>query len=358
VVGIHVAAPLHVESLASPKLTDAARRLGGSDVAAFHELCGEGFVAARAVGGQWIAEVEVDPADAPRAAAKLTTGTWSEPEPFQAALEQLVAGHRVTARVLPDGDRARAEPIATEGLAAHAAGFPATLTEAEAVPYLATFAPYTEASLSGVLLPDAEALDPRDVAALVFRGTRAATSERASRAAEMRAAQVQREPEPASGPESPLRAPFVLDDSSLRSAPAASAAAPRAGAAAAPVAVHKVAALVFDTAAAIPVYATTSAPAGVYAEQVRQRAYWVPGAATGSLAVTGAIAEAKEGTPTRGTTVVVAESGGTTVVLTDAGPVAGVHAEPAGERRAWIAGVVEPDAVQRAALAAAVAAAD
>jgi hypothetical protein len=80
--------------------------------------------------------------------------------------------------------------------------------------------------------------------------------------------------------------------------------------------------------------------------------------AVASPAATRAIALAKAATPVRGTTVVVADDGRTTVVMTDAAPVEGVHAAPAGERRAWIAGVTAPDAAQREALAAAVAAAD
>ena len=75
VVGVHVGAQVAVESLASPRLTDAARRLAGSDETAFRDLCGDGFVAARALGDQWLAELEVQGSEAVRALGRLDTGT-------------------------------------------------------------------------------------------------------------------------------------------------------------------------------------------------------------------------------------------------------------------------------------------
>ena len=70
-----------------------------------------------------------------------------------------------------------------------------------------------------------------------------------------------------------------------------------------------------------------------------------------------AIDKARAAPPARGATVVVAEVGAITVVMTDAAPAAGTHSEAAGERRAWIAGVAAPNAAERAALAAAIEAA-
>jgi hypothetical protein len=93
-----------------------------------------------------------------------------------------------------------------------------------------------------------------------------------------------------------------------------------------------------------------------YAERVRQRDYWVPGAATATPAVKRAIEKARAESPARGTTVVFAEVGAATVVMTDAAPAGDTHSEASGERRAWIAGVVAPSASQRAAIAAAIAA--
>jgi hypothetical protein len=95
----------------------------------------------------------------------------------------------------------------------------------------------------------------------------------------------------------------------------------------------------------------------VYAEKIRQRSYWVPGVATSTPEVDDALAAAAQSPPVRGTTILVVEVGSTAVVMTDAAPVAGVHAEPAGPLQAWIAGVQAPDPAQRRALEAAVRAA-
>jgi hypothetical protein len=67
-----------------------------------------------------------------------------------------------------------------------------------------------------------------------------------------------------------------------------------------------------------------------------------------------AIAGARADAPARGATVVVAEVGAATVVMTDVAPAGDTHSEAAGERRAWIAGVRAPNAAERAALAAAI----
>lgn len=372
VIGVHVGTQVAVESLASPRMTDAARRLAGSDAAAFRDLCGDGFVAARALGGQWLAELEVQGADAVRAFTRLETGTWSDPVPFRAVLERLAASGGVTAREIPKGRRAAARALTPSDVIEQALGFPATIPADAATPYYAIFAPYSEAALSGMTLPSAEEIEAADLARLAFRGE--ATSERsnaAARAAEMRKAVVQREPQDfrtvrgdgssnAPVSEAPVATPIPVEivaaepPAVVEAPPAAAAAASAEGEAV----LHKMAALVYAVEGAPPVYATTSAPAGLYAERVRQRSYWVPGAVEASAAVRTAIEQAKTATPSRGTTVVVVErSGGPPVVLTDAPPIEGTFAAPAGERHAWMPGVSAPDAAQRAAIDAAVAAA-
>jgi len=370
VIGVHVAVVTAVETLASPRLTDASRRLGQADGAAFRDLCGDGYVARVELGGHWLAELEIDRADVARAGAGLVTGTWSDAEPFRTALESLTK-LRTSARELPGGSRADAVEIAPAALVERAVTFPSTVTSETERPFLAVFAGYTRESLSGVVLPGANELDGRDVAEQVFRGGRSAPgSTAASRAAEMRLAQVHRyEPEAPAATAPSETAPITLSNESLQAAadptpppaapapPAAQAppAAPaaRATAAAAPQ-VHKQAAFVFEEAGAPTVYATTVAPGGVHAERQRQRFYWVPGAARTSPAIDRAIAAAMAGTPVRGVTVAIVEVGADVVVMTDVPPLAGVFSTAAGERRAWIAGVAEPDASQRAALDAAV----
>ncbi len=359
VVGVHVSAPTAIESLASPRLTDAVRRLADKDAPAFRELCGDGFVGARTLGSQWLGEVEVERADVSRAIASLTTGTWSDPEPFRAALETLVKRHRVVTRELPNGKRAEAREVAPEELVTRAVEFPANAASGPARPYLATFTPYSAAALSGVLLPDPEALDERDVAEQVFRGGRSGPqSSAAQRAADMRAAQVHRESAPAADDSSqepivlvaPVReAPPAAPD---REAALATAATAPSVATAVP-ALQRQPALVYEPGGLV-VFATPRAPGGVYVERVGERFDWVPGAAAGSDPIRAAIAKARTGPPVRGTTIAVATVGATTVVMTDAPPIADVHAEPAGERRAWIAGVAAPDPAQRAALASAI----
>jgi hypothetical protein len=194
VIGVHVGTQVALEALASPRMTDAARRLAGSDEEAFRDLCGDGFVVARALGGQWIAELEVQGAEAVRAFGRLQTGTWSTPEPFREALERLAASGGMTARELPNGDRAAARALTMTDVVEQSIAFPASVpADAETV-YYAIFSPYSEAALSGMTLPDPEEIDPHDLARLGFRDE--ASGERANaaaRAAEMRKAMVQRE---------------------------------------------------------------------------------------------------------------------------------------------------------------------
>jgi len=363
VIGAHVAAVTAVETLASPRMTDAARRLGGSDGAAFRELCGDGFVAKVQLGGHWMGEIEVDPVDAARAGSRITTGSWSDPEPFRAALEALVK-YRVTARELPDGKRAATVELAPAAFVERAVSFPERVTAATEKPFLAVFAGYTREALSGVVLPGASEVDGREVAERVFRAGQAnPTSTAASRAAEMRLAQVKRyvpEEESAGDAE-----PIVISNESLERMNAAAPPAAQApnssplrarptAAPSAPAEVHRQAAFVFEEPGAPVVYATTVAPGGVHAERQRQRYYWVPGAASATPAIEQAIAAAKQGAPVRGVTVAIVEVGANVVVMTDAPPLAGVHSIQAGERRAWIAGVSQPDASQQAALAEAI----
>jgi hypothetical protein len=372
VIGVHVGAQVGVESLASPRLTDAARRLAGSDETAFRDLCGDGFVAARALGGQWLAELEVQGSEAVRALGRLDTGTWSDPAPFRDVLERLAASGGVTARELPKGNRAAARALPMTDVIERALAFPASVPPDAATPYYAIFSPYSEAALSGMTLPDPEEIEAQDLARLAFRGE--PSSERnsaAARAAEMRKAVVQREPQdfravgaggssgaPVAETPVAIRVPVEIITADPAPAAAEVAAAGTAGAVAGEAVVHKMAALVYAEPGAPPVYATTTAPPGVHAERLRQRSYWVPGAVEADAAVRAAIEKAKTATPSRGTTVVVVEQAGAPpVVLTDAPPVAGTFAAPAGERQAWIAGVAAPDAAQRAAIDAAVAAA-
>ena len=361
VVGIHVSAPIRVEQLGNPRLTDAARRLERSDGDGFRDLCGDGYLASVTRGDQFLAEVEVQRKDVSRALARLTTGTWADPDAFRDALEALVKPVAVTARELPGGSRAAARPLSAEEVVTRALAFPATVTPENAKPYLAGFEPYSSSAFSGMVLPDPEDLDDREVAEKVFRQGRGLQRSAASRAADLRAVQVQRsEPEPA-----PPRRERVAATASEEAAtglasdtPAAIAppAAPALGLESPPTVsqLRSQAALVYATPGELPVFATTRAPDGVHAERVRERAYWVPGAAAATPEVTRAIERARSEAPARGTTVVIVDVGAATVVMTDAAPAGGTFSVPAGERRAWIAGVVRPNSSQRAALAAAV----
>jgi len=371
VLGVHVAAVTAAETLASPRLTDASRRLAQSDAGAFRDLCGDGYVARVELGGQWLAEIEIDPADVVRAGPRVTTGTWSDVEPFRTALEYVTKNFAFTARELPDGSRADARDVAPGTLVERATGFAATVDAAHAKPFVAVYAGYDKGAFSGVALSAPDALDDREVAERLFQsGAGAPTSSAASRAAEMRLAQAHHY-DPAQEGEEPVRLSNAslgkpedpLPDGNAPPPPAAAApveakaapspVAPPAAAPSAEPVVRKQAALVFEGGGP-PVYATTRAPGGVHAEHVRERFYWVPGMAEATPAVRAAIDAAKEGSPVRGTTVEIVEVGPIAVVLTDAPPAAGVFSAPAGERRAWIAGVASPDPAQRAALDAAI----
>jgi hypothetical protein len=368
VVGVHVSVPLSVEVLVGARVTDAARRLQQAAHQDFRELCGDGFVAARTIGDHFLAEVAVQRKDVLHARTFLQAGTWTEPEPFRQALEALVKHHGVVVRELPGGSRVAARPLTVEELSSRVLAFPASVTPENARPYLAAFEPYSDDSFAGMPLPQPGELEAIEVADEVFRerGGRP-RSTAAERSADMHAAQVHRT-EPEEPPSRPFDAvdrtqPARVDRPEPLAAPAreirvepepAPPAAPAPEPRSATAKLQSQPALVFGAASELPVYATTHAPGGVYAERVRQREYWVPGAATATPAVTRAIEKARAETPSRGTTVVIAEVGTATVVMTDAAPAGATHSEAAGERRAWIAGVVTPDAAQRAAIAAAI----
>lgn len=366
VIGVHVSAPLQIEILTNARVTDAARRLERADELGFRDLCGDGYVGALFLGDQFVAELEVERKDVSRALSRLTEGTWAEPAPFRDALEAVIKPHATLARELPGGSRAAARPLTPEELVNRAIAFPATVTAENAKPYLASFEPYSGSAFSGMPLPDPEELDDRTVAAQVFREGGARPQSAASRAADLRAVQVQRsEPEEAPARREPIAfvaegsGPVEVTVAEPAEEPAAEiiAAPPAAPAPESPPVVAQIrsqAALVYATPGELPVFATTQAPGGVYAERVRERAYWVPGVAESTPAVQRAIEKARADAPARGTTVVVVDVGAATIVMTDAAPAGAVHSEPAGERRAWIAGVEAPNASQRAALAAAI----
>ena len=359
VVGIYVSAPLFVDVLKSSHLTDAARRLRGADAEAFRDLCGDGFVGTVTFGDHLLAEVEVEPNDVLQARNQLISGSWADPESFRRALEALVKRHDVRVRELPGGSRAAARPLTVDELITRTLAFPASVTQANAKPYLASFEPYSADSFAGLPLPEPGEIEARDMTEQVFRDRRGRSQSTASRAADLRAAQVHRtEPEELpSAPRASIAETQPESDAATETAAVREVAPPAAPAPAtvspAP-RLHSQPALVFTPAGELPVFATTHAPAGVYAERVRERDYWVPGAATATPAVKRAIDKARADAPARGATVVVAEVGTVTVVMTDAAPVGGTHSESAGERRAWIAGVAAPNAAERAALAAAI----
>ena len=359
VVGVHVSVPLRVEVLRAARVTDAARRLQGADAEGFHALCGDGFVATRTLGDQLLAEVEVASQDVMHARSHLISGSWTDPDSFRQALDALVKRHEVTVRELPGGSRAAARPLTADELVARALAFPASVTEDNAKPYLASFEPYSADSFSGLPLPEPELIEAADLVEQVFRDRRGPSRSAASRAADLRAAQVQRSEPEAAPPPAPVEVVSAQPDDSTATAAAdarevAPPAAPAPASAAQAPRLRSLAALVYAPSGELPVFATTHAPAGLFAARVRERDYWVPGAAEATLAVQRAIAKARADAPARGATVVVAEVGAIAVVMTDAPPVAGTYSEAAGERRAWIAGVGAPNAAQRAALAAAI----
>lgn len=367
-VGAHVARTIASEGLAEPRIPDAARRLAqGDDRSEFEVLCGDGFVAARALGAQYVGEIEIGPGQADAASARLRTGVWTDPEPFQAGLEALVGITGAQARELPGGRRSRAVPLRGDELVRRALAFPDTVTAETATPFLAMVRPYPEWAFAGTTVAIDPTLGWGDAARAVFlhdAGAGVGGSAAALRSAEMRKAVVQRRP---GDPRRPFGAPTGVVLPAAASEPVATAQAveavdpPPAALAQAtpeppPVAAerHRMAALVYaGPEGETPVFATTQAPPGVFSEKVKQRVYWVPGVAEATPAVREALARAAAAPPARGTTIVVAEVGGTAVVLTDVAPAPGIHAEPAGELRAWIAGVAEPTPAQREALAAA-----
>ncbi|HEY8495011.1 MAG TPA: hypothetical protein VIN04_14060 [Myxococcota bacterium] len=391
-VGVHVARTLASEALAEARIPDAARRLGQRDPDAFRALCGDAFVAARALGGQYVGEIEFGPEAARAASARLRTGVWTDPAPFRAALEALIALPGARARELPSGRRAEARSIAPSELAARALAFPDTVDEATARPFLARVLRYPEHAFAGTAIAIDPTLGWGDAARAVFLAHAEAgpLTSAAARAAEMRKAVVRRRPgdprraqalaahdepvvlsaeslAPAGEPprSAATSAPRAAVESvvasraerpatagSTRDAPPAAVAEPAAPPA--PIERRRMAALVYAAPAGeTPVFATTEAPPGVYAEKVKQRVYWVPGVATPTEAVRAALARAAASTPERGTTIVVARTAQAAVVLTDVAPASGIHSEPAGALHAWIAGVQEPTPAQREALAAA-----
>lgn len=368
VLGVHVGRTIASEGVRGARITDAARRLAGQDRDDFDALCGSGFLAARALGGQYVGELAFEPGEAGRASAKLQTGVWTDPAPFAATLETLIAGARVQARELPDGRRADARAVEPKELLRRALEFPDTVTEETAKPFLGAIRAYPDAAFAGTEIAIDPTLGWGDAARQVFLHDRTALSgsSAAVRAAEMRKAVVQRrEPtrdavHPASAravtpPVAPIEA--VRAGGAQQSPPAAIAQTP-SPAAPAPVLRSRMAALVYALPDGATVFATTHAPPGVYAEKVKQREYWIPGVAEADDAVRAMLARAAQEPPSRGTTVVVAEVGPTGVVMTDVAPAAGIHAAPAGPLQAWIAGVKTPNPAQRKALAAAIQAAD
>jgi hypothetical protein len=348
-LGLYASAPVATEGMLEAKVEDASRRLAGSDREGFRDLCGDGFVAARAWGAQYVAEIEIDPDDVTRASAVLEAGVWTDPEEFRSAVEAVIGRFGATARELPGGRRARAKEIAPAEALRKALELPEHVTAETARPYLAMIRPYPDSSLVGLAIEIDPTLGWGDAARYVFlhdQFSQGATSA-AVRAAEMRKAVVKRDP--ASAPvRASAPAPAGMAPAEAPARPAPVAAAPAEG----PVRLERVAALVFSDPSGVPVYATTHAPPGVYAEQVKQRAYWLPGVAQPTDDEREALGRAAKAAPTRGTTVVFAEVGATPVVLTDVAPAGGVYATRAGSRHAWIAGVREPDAAQRKALAA------
>jgi hypothetical protein len=353
-LGVYVSAPVEVEAVEHAVLTDAARRLARTDPHGFRALCGDGFVAARALGDHYVAEIEIDPRDAARAARRLSTGTWHAPEEFRAALEAALAGVRASARELPEGRRAAASPVEPAQVVERALAFPETVSHESARPYLGSHRTYPATAVSGIPI-DVDPLEGwSDAARQVFLGDRtggAGLASSAARAAEMRLAQVRR-PRPEPTPPDAGGAAASPELSSEEPVPAEGG-TPATPGTREPARLRSVAALVYDDPGGTPVYATTQAPPGVYARRVKRHALWVPGAAAATPSLEAALARAAAAAPARGTTVMLGEGGAQGVVLTDTPPAPGVHEERAGALHAWIAGVAEPGPAERAALAAA-----
>jgi hypothetical protein len=103
------------------------------------------------------------------------------------------------------------------------------------------------------------------------------------------------------------------------------------------------------------VYATSYQPQGLYWQDVKDRYFWVPGAATGAPQVTTAIAHATSmSAPTANATVITYTIGAERVYLTNEAPLAGTYAQRADVLYAWIPGVASPTQAQRDAIATAV----
>ncbi|HSJ97280.1 MAG TPA: hypothetical protein VLC53_09410, partial [Myxococcota bacterium] len=206
-VGAHVARTVASEGLAGARIPDAARRLAQRDRDDFRGLCGDGFLAARALGGQYVGEIEIGPGEAPVASARLRTGVWNDPAPFAAALEALGGVRGAQARELPDGRRSGAVSIPVGELAQRALAFPETVTAENAAPFLATVRSYPEWAFAGTAITIDPTLGWGDAARAVFlhdAGAAGVGSAAAARAAEMRKAVVQRRP---GDPRRPLAPP-------------------------------------------------------------------------------------------------------------------------------------------------------
>jgi hypothetical protein len=362
VVGVHVARTLASEGMRGASITDAARRLATQGREDFDVLCGSGFLAARAVGGQYVGELAFESVEARRAPARLETGVWTDPARFAAAIEGLTAGARVQAREFPDGRRSDAREIEPAELLSRALALPETVTEDTAKPFLGAIRGYPDAAFAGTEIAIDSTLGWGDAARQVFLHDRTTLSgsSAAVRAAEMRKAVVQRrQPVPTETavalPNDPAAAMAVAAAGDGAEAPPAALAGTPSPAAPAPIHRTRMAALVYAVSDGATVFATTHAPPGVYAEKVKQREYWIPGVAEPDAEIRATLARAAQAPPDRGTTILVAEVGTTGVVMTDVAPVAGTHAVPAGALQAWIAGVRTPTPAQREALAAAAA---
>lgn len=96
------------------------------------------------------------------------------------------------------------------------------------------------------------------------------------------------------------------------------------------------------------VYATSYSPKGVYWEQVKNRSFWVPGAAQGTAEVKRDIERASEmSAPTANATVITYTIGDSLIYLTNQPPFPGTYSQRSGELYAWMPGVTKPSQSQR-----------
>jgi hypothetical protein len=103
------------------------------------------------------------------------------------------------------------------------------------------------------------------------------------------------------------------------------------------------------------VYSTSYSPQGLYWEKVKDRSFWVPGAATGSSTVQKDIERASQmSAPTANATVITYTIGGSLIYLTNQAPLPGVYTERAGQLYAWMPGVTKPSSSQKDTIATAV----